>query len=402
MIEIEEALAKVAAECEALPPAQSPLADVTGHVLAEPVISDVNSPPFDKSMMDGFALRCEDFAGIGTKLKIVGRVLAGSSHDRSLQAGEAVQIMTGAPVPEGADAVVMVEQTEENESVVSLQCDQVRSQQNIIKLGTAMKDGQPVFPVGHRVRPEDIGVLAEAGGANCRVIPRPTLAIIATGDELVRPETKPSINQIRNSNGPMLFSLARPLCRDVQDLGIGPDQPQQLGDLIGQGLQDDVLVLSGGVSAGVADLVPGLLKDAGVQQVFHKVRIKPGKPIWFGVLKKSDGKQTLVFGLPGNPVSSMVCFRIFVAPALLAMAGRKTSELDRTATLATEHNHRPGRTTYWPCRLDEVAQRSTITPLNWKGSSDLRTLAEANCFGIFDGDREVFQEGEIIQLLVMG
>ena len=400
MIEIEEALRLVAEECATLESVTVNLEQASGHVLAEDLTSDVDSPPFDKSMMDGFAVRAADVDSPPVKLEIVARVLAGASFEGEVDQGKAAQIMTGAPIPAGADSVVMVEQTEEADQQVTINAD-VRKGQNVLPKAAAMRNGQSVMDAGTFIRGEDVGLLAEAGNAECTAIRRPSLAVIATGDELIDAALKPAGSQIRNSNGPMLAALAGPYCQEVINLGIGPDDPKLLSGKIQKGLNSDVLVLSGGVSAGVADLVPGLLQEAGVQQIFHKVRIKPGKPIWFGLKRHDNGRRTLVFGLPGNPVSSMVCFRVFVAPALLRLAGRDSQDESYRGRLATDHSHRPGRTTYWPSRCERTDDGLAVTPLNWKGSSDLRTLAEANCFAVFDGDSESFAAGHAVQVYMM-
>lgn len=400
MIEISEATELVASHSHPLPPVLSQLETLAGHVLAQDVQSDVDSPPFDKSMMDGFAVKSADIADGNTVLDIIARVNAGSQFDGALQSGQAVQIMTGAPVPTGADAVVMVEETSEQEDRVTIRAS-VRQGQNILTRGLSMKNGQSVMNQGAPVRAEDIGLLAEAGVVECQVVRRPTLAVIATGDELIDASFQPSGSQIRNSNGPMLSALAKPYCSAVMNLGIGPDHRDLLGTRIAEGLHRDVLVLSGGVSAGVADLVPDLLREAGVEQVFHKVKIKPGKPVWFGVSKRANGQQTLVFGLPGNPVSSMVCFRVFVAPALLRLAGRDSHSEKLVGRLTGPHRQRPGRTTYWPSKMNRTGEGLTISPLDWKGSADLKTLAEANCFGVFPGDRDSFDAGEPIHIFPM-
>ncbi len=306
--------------------------------------------------------------------------------------------MTGAPNPAGADSVVMVEQTARDGNRVEVQAD-VKPGQNILSLGTAMKAGQVIMHPGHRIRPEDIGLLAEAGVTEAQVTPKPTLSVIATGDELVPVSIRPGSTQIRNSNGPMLVALASPFCDEVRDLGIGPDSQQALSQVVELGLQSDVLVLSGGVSAGVADLVPGVLNSAGVRSVFHKVKIKPGKPIWFGVWERPNEHRTLVFGLPGNPVSSMVCFNVFVRPALLHLAGREKQRLQLQGQLIRDHQQRTGRTTYWPVRITSSDTGFLLDPLDWKGSDDLVTLTQANGFAIFSGQRAHFAKGETLSFI---
>ncbi len=306
MISIDEALQLIRRHARSLPARQMELASLAGHRLAEPVVSDVDSPPFDKAMMDGVAIRAADFADGIRDYECVGEILAGGTSELTLGPGQAIRIMTGAPVPDGANAVVMVEETvarqRDGRPFVELTSSHCVSGQNILRRRETMAVGQSIFGPGHLVRAHDTGVMAEAGVVQAQVIPRPGLAVIATGDELVSVDSIPINSQIRNSNGPMVAAMAGPWCRDVADLGIAPDDGVRLASLISQGLQSSVLVLSGGVSAGAADLVPQVLADAGVQQIFHKVAIKPGKPIWFGQLTRDPDPPTLVFGLPGNPV----------------------------------------------------------------------------------------------------
>ncbi|MGI9516395.1 MAG: molybdopterin molybdotransferase MoeA [Pirellulaceae bacterium] len=406
MIEIDDALQRVARAARVLETETRPLAAMAGHVLAHDVQSDVDSPPFDKSMMDGFAIRTGDFGDGQREFQIVARITAGDSFDGTVQPGQTVQIMTGAPVPQGVDAVVMVEETRETHESgspsVMIEAANVRPGQNILNRATAMSVGETIMPAGRQIRSEDIGVLAEAGAANCQVARRPDLAVLATGDELVDATTRPAASQIRNSNSPMLASMARGHCNAVTDLGIGVDDHDKLRELIQQGLTNDVLVLSGGVSAGTRDLVPGVLQELGVQQVFHKVRIKPGKPIWFGTREQAGKVDAWVFGLPGNPVSSMVCFHVFVVPLLLRLAGIDPESIGEQAQLARNHVQRPGRTTYWPSLITKTVDGVMVEPLDWKGSADLKTLARANCFAVFDGQRDTFQAGETVPVFPMG
>ncbi|MDG2012511.1 MAG: molybdopterin molybdotransferase MoeA [Pirellulaceae bacterium] len=398
MIEIQQALDLIESQCVTMQADCLGLTQLPGHVLADSIESDVDSPPFDKSMMDGFALQAADVLAGNPRLQVLAQVQAGAQFSGQVNSGQAVQIMTGAPVPQGADTVVMVEQTSHTEDQVEIQAT-VKAGQNILCRGTAMRAGQTIMSAGDYVRAEDVGLLAEAGAASAKIIPRPGLAVIATGDELVPVESSPTGSQIRNSNGPMIACLAKPYCKSVRDLGVGPDRAETLAEVVTAGLESDILVLSGGVSAGVADLVPAVLQQVGVKQIFHKVKIKPGKPVWFGVYESGEKKRTLVFGLPGNPVSSMVCFRVFVLPALLRMAGRDGNSAYASGKLSTEFKQRPGRTTYWPSRVTQSETGCLLEPLDWKGSADLRTLAQANCYAVFTGERAQFEPGETLPFL---
>ncbi len=378
------------------------LDELAGHRLAADAVSDIDSPPFDKAMMDGVAVRSADLANGPRELVCRGELLAGSSPDSGVGDGEAIRIMTGAAIPPGADAVIMIEQTrwpdERTSGGFYVEAESCNAGQNIMRRGTAMSAGQTVLTAGHLVRPSDVGILAESGAAQCQAIPRPILSVVATGNELVPADTVPRSSQIRNSNGPMLAAMARGWCREVNDPGICRDDVDQLREAITRGLESDVLVLSGGVSAGVADLVPGVLAWANVEEVFHKVSIKPGKPIWFGVLPRDGERYTLVFGLPGNPVSSLCCFHVFVRPALEILAGGPGTCGTVDAALDKDHEQRTGRTVYWPSRLHE-ANGWRVEPLDWKGSADLLTLASAQGFAVFPGDRTLFPAGERIQVV---
>jgi molybdopterin molybdotransferase len=247
----------------------------------------------------------------------------------------------------------------------------------------------------------EIGLLAEIGRSEVLVFRRPRVAVLPTGDELVSPADVPAAGQIRNSNGAMLLAAVRRAGGVPNDLGIGRDDRESLRRLIGEGLQCDVLLISGGISAGVLDLVPGVLADMGVRQVFHKVNIKPGKPIWFGVLE-TDGAPKLVFGLPGNPVSSLVCFELFVRPALRAMAGHLFRPHETVAArLAADFQQRGERVAYHPARLKQEVGSMSVEPLSWQGSGDLRTLARANALIRFDAGDRLFKTNEPVEVVLV-
>jgi molybdopterin molybdotransferase len=262
-----------------------------------------------------------------------------------------------------------------------------------------MARGDVVLKAGRQLRPAEIGVLAEVGRAQLRVIPRPSVAVLATGNELVPAEATPAAGQLRNSNGPLLLAAARAAGAQTVDLGIARDEKESLRQRIARGLQTDVLVISGGVSAGVLDLVPAALGELGVEQVFHKIKLKPGKPLWFGVLPGA-GVERLVFGLPGNPVSSLVCFELFVRPAIGRLAGRgEVKLLEVSAALTIDHAHRGDRDTYHPARLQTSGGRYQVEPLRWHGSGDLRTLVEANALACFPAGERRYRAGETIRTL---
>ena len=402
MISIEEAFKLIDDNVVRLSTERVPLDKAVGRVLTSDVKADVNSPPHDKSVMDGFAVRSSDVAAGEMRLQVIETIIAGDWPTKKLERGQAAQIMTGAPIPQGADAVVMVEQTETeeigNERFVNLKVDSLASEKHVLRQGVNFSEGQTVFATSHVVRPTDIGLLAEVGAHEIETARIPSVAVLPTGNELVDCRTIPGKGQIRNSNGPMLIAIAKSLGLDVSDLGIGRDDPVQLKSLIEKGLSHDVLLLSGGVSAGTMDLVPGILRELGVEQVFHKVFVKPGKPIWFGVLE-NDSKKTIVFGLPGNPVSSLVGFQLFVRAAIRKLLGDTIdNSFSCFGELTESHQTRGGRPTYWPAKVinDSTAIRN-FQPLIWRGSSDLFALGEADGLIFFPADSNEHPVGKKVR-----
>jgi molybdopterin molybdotransferase len=249
---------------------------------------------------------------------------------------------------------------------------------NVLPRGREMRRGEVVLAAGAELRPQELGLLAATGRTEVRVVPPSRVAVLSTGDEVVEAGDSPGPGQIRNSNGPMLTALAARAGARPRYLGIARDRLDSLRPLVEEGLRDDVLVLSGGVSAGKLDLVPGVLQEAGVTAHLHKVEMKPGKPVFFGS-RGRDGRRALVFGLPGNPVSALVCFALFVRPALRRLAGHASPGTDPVAaTLAEDFAYRTDRPTYHPAYLEVCEGRSMVRAVPWFGSADLRGLAQAN------------------------
>lgn len=406
MISVAEALQRISASVRPLPHQRTPLEDLVGRYLQQDVPADVDSPPHDKSMMDGFAVRSTDVRA-GVELDVLETVIAGAEPQLELGPGQATRIMTGAPLPPGADAIVMVEQARvsrhDGAERVSFEIDSVAPEKHVLRRGANFGAGQILFPQGHRIRPTDVGLLAEVGLAFAEVPRLPRVAVLATGDELVDCGQQPGAAQIRNSNGPLLTALSRQGRLPVDDLGIGRDDPESLFQAIGRGLEADILLLSGGVSAGTHDLVPGLLSEHGVQEIFHKVAVKPGKPIWFGTRDDAD-RQTVVFGLPGNPLSTMIGFRLFVVAAVRRMLGGPLPcEAAWRAELAVEHQTRGNRPTYWPGVWEPAEDaRVRVRPLRWNGSSDLWALGQANGLIHFPADRQQHAAGDLVEFLPLG
>jgi molybdopterin molybdotransferase len=405
MIDIEQATAMVLERAKPREARRESLQQVLGHVLAEDVISDIDSPPYDKALMDGYAVIASDLRGGRGELIVIDEVAAGDIPCEPLRSGRATRIMTGAPVPRGADAVVLGERCQADAAgdipTVRIDDREVRPGQNILGRGMSMRRGDTVLRVGRRLSAIDVGLLAEVGRTQVLIHPAPTVAVLATGNELVPACDAPGPSQIRNSNSPMLCALVASAGGQPIDGGIARDTETELAHQVNQGLHEDLLILSGGVSTGDFDLVPHVLRDLGVEQVFHGVRLKPGKPIWFGVLPHAKGLR-LVFGLPGNPVSGLVCFELFVRPAINALAGHpQTARPLVSAQLTESFRHRGDRPVYFPVQLERQAGQTLARLLDWQGSADLRTLTCADGLAVFAADRCEYDPGETVTVMLL-
>lgn len=372
------------------------IAQTLGRVLAEDVYANRDLPPYDVSAMDGFAVRSADLAATGAVLTVVEDIRAGDMPKRPVGPGECSRIMTGAPVPAGADAVVRVEDTRiEADGRIAFQVT-TSAGNDIRERGEAMKNGEVILPAGTEVTPGVVGVLATAKRARVRVVRRPTVAILSTGDELEALEAPFDPNKIPESNSYALMAQVQALGIEPVRLGIAPDEPQALAALIERGLAYDMLLVSGGSSVGVHDHVRPTLEALGVAMHFWRVEMKPGHPVAFG----SRGDR-LVFGLPGNPVSSMVCFEQFVVPALRRrMGAARLFRRTLSATLTHPVKHRPGRAEFVRVTLEadgEGGYRATST--GSQSSGDLKSMARAdgllaipeNYHGLVDGERATVQ-----------
>src|SRR5512135_632277 len=409
MLTVEEALQLVMERSTPLPAARRALSEAAGCVLAEDVVADLDSPPFDKALVDGYAVRSTDLLGGDRWLRLGEEITAGRTPTRPLGPREAAAIMTGAPLPPEADAVVMHERTRREGDRVFIEDPAVAPGRNRLRRGREMEASDVVLRRGERINPARLGLLASVGRSEVVVIPRPRVAVVPTGDELVEPDHVPGPGQIRNSNAVMLRALAVEAGAEAEALPITPDDPDHLAETLRHGLEADVLVITGGVSAGNRDLVPETLERLGVVRVFHKIRLKPGKPLWFGVgPARGDAPGPLVFALPGNPVSGVVGFLLFVRPALDALAARpaRAAEAER-APLAIPYQPARDRPTYHPARWTErrldagshQVDRRALEPLDWAGSADLRTVAQADGFAIFPEGDHAYEVGEIVDFL---
>ncbi len=407
MLDLDAALEAVLARTQPLPPQWVSLEMANRRWLAEDVTADLDLPPFAKALVDGYAIRSADFPAGSGRFRVVETIPAGHAPSRSLGPGDAALIMTGAPLPDGADAVVMREEADpDGTEWVHLRPEKpVRPGLNGLPRGREMRAGETVLLAGQLLGPAQVGLLASVGRAEVLVHGRPRVVVIPTGDELVEADRFPGPGQIRNSNGPMLRAFLESRGAEVVLGPIAPDHPARLREALAGGLAEaDVLVVAGGVSAGDLDLVPSTLIGLGVERVFHKVRLKPGKPLWFGVgpVRGGAGHSPMVFGLPGNPVGAAVCALLFVGPALSRLLGGTTPEpVAEPGILAREYVQRGVRPTYHPSRITRNPDGSLpqVEPLDWAGSADLRGLSRADGFARFPEGDCVYGRGDAIRFV---
>ena len=416
------------------------LMQAVGRVLAEPITADRDFPPFPRATRDGFAVRADDLARGLTLLRVVGQVRAGDSYDLPVGSGESVEIMTGAAVPMGADAVVMVEYSErksvpevdrkgregtqrESENRGSIADDDnildiaghaepeveekktedfvevqraVTSGENVVPAGAEAKVGQELLPLGVRLGPAQIALAAAAGKASVKVYRKPKVAILSTGDELVEVAEKPGPRQIRNSNSYSLAALVAECGGEPVQLPIAPDEEGKLTELIQEGLKAEMLLLSGGVSMGKFDLVEQALKALGAKFFFTGALIQPGKPVVFGEVGAIP-----FFGLPGNPVSVMVTFELFARQMVEALSGAEPERLKSAkAKLRKEFKTKTGLTRFLPARLEGALADPEVEVVPWQGSGDMLAAARANCYLVVPPDREKLAKGEMVTVVL--
>lgn len=348
------------------------LDEALNHRLAEDLAADRDYPPFDKSQMDGYAIRCVDVARTPVVLQNLGEIAAGQVSHHPLTPGKAIAIMTGAALPPGADGVVPVEDTEPaGDHVRILRAD--NPGRYIARKGDDIAAGSTLLSRGTLLTAAQVAAAAMVGASRLCVFARPRVGVLSTGDELVTASQTPIGAQIRNSNSPMLMALLRQLGCEPIDLGIVRDDPAAIRSKLEEGLTCDVLMVSGGMSMGTHDHVPRLLGEIGCTLRITKLRIKPGKPFVFG-----DRAGRFVFGLPGNPVSGFVCVIRLASRLLERLAGGTPREKWVTGQLETPLASNGPREFYQPCQIRRNSSATTITPMGWKGSADLFTLASAN------------------------
>jgi molybdopterin molybdotransferase len=397
----------------------SELLSAYGRVLGEPILADRDFPPFDRATRDGYAVQSADVVRVPAQLDVIGEIKAGDLPERfGVSKGQAVSIMTGAGLPPGADAVVMVEYTKQTGTAVEIQRP-VEAGENFVPHGSEARQGQLLLDRGTRLDHAAIAVAAAVGKEKVEVVRKPKVAALSTGDEVVEIHTAPGPAQIRNSNSYSLAAQIRQAGGDPVVLPIAPDEPKGLRALIEKGLQTDLLLLTGGVSMGKYDLVEQVLSELEAEFYFTGAQIQPGKPIVFGSCRdtasgKDEGARARMpaphspmpdkkyfFGLPGNPVSTMVTFQLFVQPMVEALCGMKPRRLIfLKARLKSGIRTKMGLTRFLPAVLSGELEKAEVELVRWQGSGDIAALTVANCYLVIPPDREKIEAGEWVSVLM--
>ena len=399
MIPVAEAIQIVKDQTHALVSEQVKLTDALHRYLSEVIIADSDLPPFDRSQMDGYAIRAADIQALPARLRIVGESAAGRGWHEEMQAGQAVRIMTGAPVPAGADCVQQVELTRELNGGTEVEImNTVLPGRSIVRRGSEIKAGEIVLSAGEQISAGAMAVLASFGYAQLNVGRRPRLAVMATGSELVAIDEKPGLDQIRDSNNFSIGAYAEIAGAVVERLPLAGDDMSLLKQQITEAAKrSDIVITSGGVSVGVYDFTKAALKELGAQVFFERVALRPGKPAVFARLPNG----TLVFGLPGNPVSVSVTFNLFARTAILAMQGAGETDLkNETAVLGNSVKGAEQRESYLPAQLSTDEDGTLIAqPLKWGGSSDFVAFAHASALIVVPPDEGVREAGTKVRVV---
>lgn len=405
MLDYTSALRIVLDNCREDRPVETvPLVLSLGRVLAGPVVAAENIPAAANSAMDGYAVRAEDLAGASperpARLAVVGEASAGTLFRGTLGQGEAVRIMTGGLLPEGANAVVEVEATSEADGIMEAR-RALRLGESIRNAGDDLRAGAVAIETGKRITPGDIGVLASLGVVNVPVRVKPKVGILSTGNEIVEPFRTPPPGGVRNSTGPALYAACMEAGAEPIDLGIARDDREELEEKLEEGLRYDILLTTGGVSAGIYDFVQQILPALGVQVHFHKVKIKPGKPVLFGTYDEGE-HRTLVFGLPGNPVSTLVTFRQFVAPALAALLHRRDAAIPLRARLETPVAKRDDKRHFVRGILAAASDGTlTVSTTGSQSSGAMSSMSRANCLIVLPEESASPAPGDMVLVEMM-
>jgi len=392
------------------------LLDAAGRILAESIHADRDFPPFPRATRDGYAVRAEDFEKLPAELEVIGEIRAGADDGLLPAVGpsKAVAIMTGAAVPEGADAVVMLEHT--SRSAERLRIDRsVAAGENIVPRGAEAKRGERMLSPGTRLDHASIAMAASVGRSRVVVHSKPRVAILSTGDEVVDIDVPPGPHQIRNSNSYSLAAQVQAAGGDPVLLPVAPDDPGRLEELLNEGLECDLLLITGGVSMGKYDLVEQVLTELGAEFVFTGALIQPGKPVVFGRIpvvagtsqqKSPDDEPQAApakyfFGLPGNPISSMVTFELFARPVLEALAGCLPRTLLFTrAKLKSRIRTKTGLKRFLPAVLSGEFEQCDVELVRWQGSGDIASVVRSNCYAVIPPDRDLIEAGEWISVIL--
>ena len=377
------------------------------RVLAETITADRDLPPFPRSTRDGYAVRSGDVAHVPATLDVIAEIKAGEKAVNlsvEIEAGQAAAIMTGAPVPHGADAVVMVEFSSEQENSVEISRS-AHLGENIVPRGAEARAGSVLVEPGRRLNDAAIALAASAGKSDLCVYKRPRVAILSTGDELVEVDKVPGPTEIRNSNSYSLAVQVEQAGGEPLRLPIAPDESNQLRDLIEQGLEADLLLMTGGVSMGRYDLVEQVLSELQAEFFFTGTKIQPGRPVVFGKCgaraPAREKPATYFFGLPGNPVSTMVTFELFARPMLEALAGMSPRKLVFVhAKLKSEIKVKPGLKRFLPAMLSGEFENTQVELVPWQGSGDIAATAKANCYIVIPPDRELISANEFVPIML--
>jgi molybdopterin molybdotransferase len=397
MIEIEIAQKKVISATPHPKPVKTKLENTSGLILAEDIISTADIPPFDRATMDGFAIRAED-SRHDAKLEIIGTIAAGEIFNKPVLKGQAVRIMTGAPVPESCDAVVPVESTSEPEPGIMRLSSEIDKGKNIAIQGEEISKGHVVLKNGSRIDSVAAAVAAQIGRTELPVYPKPSVTIIATGSELVEPNIELKPGQIRDSNSFCLLHQCHEWNAEGDRRLIVADKTETLQSALKKAINDkpDMIVITGGVSVGEFDLVPDTLKKLGVNIIFHNVAQKPGKPMLFGTLD-----NILIFGLPGNPVAAYLCFELYVGPSINHMMGEPHTETKYFSAIAEEDFKVKSDRAFWHASyIKRIDNNFLAYPVATHGSADIFAILKANAFARFEAGTYLVPAGEEIRFFM--
>ena len=391
MIELEKAFEMVKENCFEMQIEDVNVEKITGFVCMEDLFSKIDMPPFDKSAMDGYAFKHSSRHGQYQK---TGILQAGSSSSIEVGDGECVSIMTGAPLPAGTDTVIMIEATGEEGTKINFKKIPPKGS-NVCYKGEDIKKGDLIFQKGRKIKSSDIALITASGYSKVKVSKKPEISVLNTGTEIIEPGNDLKFGQIYNTNGIMLRAMCENYGLETKYLGIAEDDEKKLSEKISEGMKSDILLISGGVSMGEFDLVPKILEKLGVEKIFHKIRIKPGKPVFFG--KKGN---CLIFGLPGNPLSNFVGFELFVKTALRKMTGESlTLPIFLKGFIQRSFSHKGNRKNFYPAEIKYENGTVKIYPVVSNGSADIFSLSKSNGFLIGDINTRNYEPGDEIEYI---